>query len=109
MTTKSKTKSKAPTKSEPAPKQGYAGHKVGSRKSIIHELFDREGEETAWTRGIKMGLQQSSLRTWIGHWRRSAKPATAKKKAVKSKPTAKVKTNSAAAPTTKPEAATAAA
>jgi hypothetical protein len=79
--------------------EGYRRqHKAGSRKSTVHELFDREGDETAWTRGLKIGLKEATLRTWFAHWRRQAKPAKAKK-------TAKSKTNSVVAPTSKPEAA----
>ena len=32
-------------------------NKAGSRKGTIHELFDQQGEEVAWTRGIKIGLK----------------------------------------------------
>jgi hypothetical protein len=46
----------------------YKNHKAGSRKSTIHELFDTEGREVAWTRGIKMGLAENSLRSWFGTW-----------------------------------------
>jgi hypothetical protein len=95
---KTKTQPKAtPVKSVQAAKlaEGY-GHKVGSRKSVIHELFDREDEQTAWVRGKKIGLKETTLRTWFAFWRRSAKPATAKK-------ATKVKTNSVNPP--KPDVA----
>jgi hypothetical protein len=98
----SKTKGKPKVQAKPpTPDAAYAGHKPGSRKSVIHELFDRQDEQTAWVRGKKIGLKETTLRTWFAFWRRSAKPATAKKAA---------KTNSVAAPTTtKPEVATPAA
>ena len=105
MTTRKNTakgKAKTPAKSVQAakPTEGYRGHKVGSRKATIHELFDREGDDTAWTRGLKIGLKEATLRTWFAHWRRQTKPAPAKKKGAK--------TNSVTAPTTKPEAVAAA-
>jgi hypothetical protein len=92
--TKTKPKSKAkvsgiPDTSKP---QAYARHKPGSRKSTIHQLFDSEGPETAWTRGIKMGLQLSTLRGWFAAWRRDTDAPKLKEK--KQKP----QTNSAAAP-----------
>jgi hypothetical protein len=108
ITGKGKTKPKARAKAAPAKSvrtakpvmEGYRRqHKAGSRKSTIHELFDREGDETAWTRGLKIGLKEATLRTWFAHWRRQAKPAKGKK-------TAKSKTNSVAAPTSKSGAAT---
>jgi hypothetical protein len=110
VTGKGHTKPKVQDKGAPAKSlrtakpvmEGYRRqHKAGSRKSTIHELFDREGDETAWTRGLKIGLKEATLRTWFAHWRRQAKPAKGKK-------TAKSKTNSLAAPTTKPDAAAAA-
>jgi hypothetical protein len=112
--TKTKTKPKAPAKSvqtkatpvksvqEAKPAEGYAGHKVGSRKATIHELFDKEGDDVAWTRGKKTGLKETTLRTWFAFWRRSAKPATAKK-------ATKVKNNSVNPPVSKSEAVPAAA
>lgn len=69
---------------------GYKGHKVGSRKGTIHELFDREGADTAWTRGLKMKLKESTLRSWLQSWggskpKAKAKPAPNAKKATKVK------------------------
>ena len=80
MTSKTKSKPKAkaaPVQAKPA--EGYAGHKVGSRKGMIHQLHDREGVEVAWTRGLKMGLKENTLRTWFGTWARQSKKTTAKK------------------------------
>jgi hypothetical protein len=51
-------------------------------------LFDTEGRETAWVRGIKLGLSENSLRSWFGFWSREAGTARVKKGA---KVTAKVK------------------
>jgi hypothetical protein len=75
-------------KMEAQAKQGYAGHKPGSRKGVIHQLWDTEGPETAWTRGIKLGLAEGTLRNWFGYWtRQSGKkpPAMPKSKPVKAK------------------------
>jgi hypothetical protein len=73
---------------------GYQAHKAGSRKGTIHELHDKEGAEVAWTRGLKMGLKQSTLRTWFAFWARQGNDAAAKK----------VRTNSAAAPINRSDA-----
>ena len=55
------------------PEQGYKDHKPGSRKGVIHQLFDEEGDDTAWTRGKREGLKESTLRGWFAAWR-SEKP-----------------------------------
>lgn len=44
-----------------------------SRKSKVRELFDEQGPDAAWTLGAKLGLKQSSLRSWFSTWRRLAK------------------------------------
>jgi hypothetical protein len=66
------SKSKKPkVKEVEMSEQGYLNHKPGSRKAAIHQLFDQEGPEVAWMRGLKMGLQPGSLRTWFSHWAKS--------------------------------------
>jgi hypothetical protein len=69
---KSKPKIKSKPKSAPATtaEPGYAGHTAGSRKGTIHELFDKEGEDVAWTRGLKVGLKQGTLRSRFAAWKR---------------------------------------
>lgn len=61
------------TKTKPAAK-----HKEGSRKSKVHALFDQEGQDAAWTLGIKLKLAQSTLRAWFATWRREAQPVRKK-------------------------------
>jgi hypothetical protein len=96
MTIKAKAKSDKPTtkaSNKPVIKnvkemtEGYKGHKPNSRKGQLHELYDKEGPEVAWTRGLKMGLSENSLRSWFRVWRGSAsKPAkVAKPKVAKVK------------------------
>ena len=73
--------------------KGYKGHVAGSRKATIHELYDREGAGTAWTRGLKMKLKEGTLRSWFGQWQRTSpkrtpagkKPAVPMAKAEKNK------------------------
>ncbi|HZC55695.1 MAG TPA: hypothetical protein VE396_06550 [Xanthobacteraceae bacterium] len=73
MSTANSAKSKAQAKaSPPAGAEGYKGHKPGSRKETIHQLYDREGADTAWTRGRKMKLAEGTLRSWFGQWQRGA-------------------------------------
>jgi hypothetical protein len=57
-------------------KQGYGSHLEGSRKGKVHELFDKQGAEAAWTLGLKLGLKQGTLRSWFGQWRRESEKAT---------------------------------
>jgi hypothetical protein len=106
MTTKKQPKAPA------TPAAGYAGHKAGSRKGLIHQLYDTEGVDVAWTRGRKAGLQESTLRTWFVVFRRAqgkgkdqvkappVKKATPKKKS-------KAPTNKATPAQAKPNGGTA--
>jgi hypothetical protein len=52
---KSKPKSTKPatklSKAATASEQTYGTHKEGSRKGKVHELFDKEGPEAAWSLG----------------------------------------------------------
>jgi hypothetical protein len=68
------------------PPQGYKQHVEGSRKSKVHQLYDKEGPEAAWTLGLKLKLKEGSLRNWFGVWRRDGK----KGKTAKPKPEPKV-------------------
>jgi hypothetical protein len=99
-------------------KTGYKNHMAGSRKGVIHELFDKEGMEVAWTRGRKMGLKESSLRSWFARWGGGKKPAPKVSKPATAKPEvkpkaakkpAKVAKVKAEAPAAKPDGAAAAA
>jgi hypothetical protein len=82
MTIKAKLKPNAKAMSKPATKgkvkamtkegEGYKHHKAGSRKGVLHELFDSEGRETALVRGKKMGLADATLRAWTATWAREA-------------------------------------
>ena len=84
-------KSKAPAT---APEKGAnvmdaRGHKQGSRKSRVHQVWAEQDEATAFTLGQKLKLKTATLHSWFGHWRRagkSAKPAKTEKK-VAAKPT----------------------
>jgi hypothetical protein len=68
---------------------GYRSHKEGSRKGKVHELFDKQGPEAAWTLGLKLKLKQGTLRSWFAAWAK----ATGKK----AKPISVAKTKKAAA------------
>ena len=63
MTTKTAEKKEA---------KGYKNHQEGSRKGKVHSLYDREGEDAAWTLGRKLKLKEASLRSWFGQWRRES-------------------------------------
>jgi hypothetical protein len=71
-----------------------AKQETTSRKSKVRDLYNREGAEAAFVLGTKLKLKPSTLRTWIGTWRRDAAKATPKPPAKKSVTAA---TNKAAA------------
>ncbi len=83
------------TKATQAPR-----HKEGSRKAKVHDLFDRQGQDAAWTLGLKLKLAQGTLRSWFGTWRREATP-------VKRKPAKQIAKSKAAKPTSTSKAAAA--
>lgn len=69
MATKAATKSTEPNTGDKCYKQ----HIPGRRKGKVHELFDKEGPEAAWTLGRKLRLKESTLRSWFGQWKRTDK------------------------------------
>jgi hypothetical protein len=77
------------TDSKKDEKAGYKGHKVGSRKGVVHQLYDEQGAEVAWTRGLKLKLKESSLRSWFSRWGEPAKVSKPAAKATKPKPASK--------------------
>ena len=92
---KSKPKPKGKAKAAPgkAPAKGYKDHIEGSRKGKVHELYDSQGSDGAWTLGLKLGLKQGTLRSWFAQWHRAsgatkpaAKASPAKKDAAEGKP-----------------------
>ena len=87
--TKSATK---PSSTARAPEHSFGGHKEGSRKAKVHELFKKEGPESAWVLGLKLKLKEGTLRSWFAAWKR---PQSDGKE--------KVKTYSAVMPATTPE------
>jgi hypothetical protein len=58
----------------------YKNHKLGSRKSKVHEAFDKKGSEVAWTLGQRLKLKEGTLRSWFGAWARDTGKATPAKK-----------------------------
>src|SRR5687768_6993148 len=68
----SKSASQAVTKA-------YKEHAAGSRKGKVHELYDKQGAEAAWTLGAKLGFKEGTLRSWFGVWKRDGAAAAAAK------------------------------
>lgn len=62
---KAKPAAKAKTK---ATGDGYKGHREGSRKGKVHEAYDDKGPEAAMKLADKLGIAESSARSWIGSW-----------------------------------------
>jgi hypothetical protein len=67
------TKTAAKPVGSTARETGYKQHMPGRRKGKVHELFDKEGPEAAWTLGRKLRLKENTLRSWFGQWKRSSK------------------------------------
>jgi hypothetical protein len=66
------------TTTSTANSRGYKGHVEGSRKAKVHELYDKQGAEAAWTLGLKLKLKQGTLRSWFSAWhqkKNSTRPA----------------------------------
>jgi hypothetical protein len=100
MTSKRTTRAKTNTVTATG---GYLSHKPGRRKGKVHEVFDEEGPDVAWTRGRKLGLKESTLRSWFASWKRTG---TMKGGTAKSKAKAPTKSQAkASAPEKAPEAA----
>jgi hypothetical protein len=97
-TAKGKPKPKAtkpatkPSSAARAPEHSFGGHKEGSRKGKVHQLFDEQGAEAAWVLGLKLKLKEGTLRSWFAAWKR---PLSDSKE--------KVKTDSAVTAVTTPE------
>lgn len=67
----SKTKSTKPaTKLSMAAMAPERGHKEGSRKGKVHQLFNEQGAEAAWVLGLKLKLKEGTLRSWFAAWKR---------------------------------------
>ena len=50
-----------PSTTVKAPEHSFVGHKEGSRKAKVHELFKKEGPESAWVLGLKLKLKEGTL------------------------------------------------
>ena len=92
MTAKKSKPKAAPAKSSPEKGTGIdaRGHKHGSRKSKVHEVWETEDEATAFVLGRKLQLKDDTLRSWFAGWR--TKPAShkvAKPKVTEKKPETK--------------------
>lgn len=75
MATKTSTK---PAEQKNVQTKGYKQHLPGRRKGKVHQLFDKEGAEAAWTLGRRLKLKEGTLRSWFAQWRRT--PANQKSK-----------------------------
>jgi hypothetical protein len=48
----------------------YPGHRKGSRKGAVHQVFDAKGAEAAYRAGRQRRLKESTLRSWFSSWGR---------------------------------------
>ena len=69
------TAKKQPTTKKPTPankpEKGYRDHLAGSRKGGVHEAFDKKGADAALALGIKLKLKGSTVKSWMGAWKRA--------------------------------------
>jgi hypothetical protein len=73
-------------------KEGYKGHRVGSNKGKVHEIFDTKGKDAAVKKAVSLGLEETTARTWCSSWAAGKKKkvaAPAKKAATKTAKKAK--------------------
>jgi hypothetical protein len=83
---------KKPSTAAMASEQRYGGHKEGSRKARVHQLFDGQGAGAGWVLGLKLQLKQTTLRSWFAAWKR-----------VRGRSKNKIETNSSTPPAVKPD------
>lgn len=62
-----------------------------SRKQRVRKLFDEQGQEVAWTNGLRLKLKEGTLRTWFAAWRREGEAK--KSPPAKSKPVHQIATS----------------
>jgi hypothetical protein len=55
-------------------------HKAGSRKGQVHDVFNQKGSDEAVTVGVKLGLKEGTVRSWVKEWSRGT-PVTVKRAA----------------------------
>jgi hypothetical protein len=70
--------------------KGYKGHVAGSRKGKVHEAYDRQGGDAAFTLAQKLGLKPSTARAWMAFWKRTDPPKVTSKPPKKPKAAAEV-------------------
>ncbi|MGY2905255.1 hypothetical protein [Bradyrhizobium sp. URHC0002] len=74
MTAKKTTAKKAKKKTTPKTKsngngEGYKGHRPGSIKEQLHQLFDRHGAEKARPLALKLGAAAGTINTSFSQFR----------------------------------------
>lgn len=57
-----------------------SNHRDGSRKSRIHRIFDAKGADVAMRVGKRIGLKDTTLRSWFSQFRSHARVASANEK-----------------------------
>lgn len=82
--------------------EGYKGHRVGSNKGKVHQVFDEKGKDAAIKKAEALDIQTSTARTWCSTW--SKGKASKKKAAAPAKTAKKAAPKKAAAPAKKPAA-----
>ena len=59
------TKPKPPTKAK-----GHRGIVAGTKKEQVAKVYDEKGREAAIEKGLALELRETTLKSWIGTWRR---------------------------------------
>lgn len=63
-----KTSKKTPAKTPAAKSTGYKGHRAGSNKEKIHQLFDKFGADKAYPMACKL-VAESTVNTSFSQFR----------------------------------------
>jgi len=58
------------TRSKKAKRTLVLNHVDGSRKSKVHARFDAKGPEVAFAYGVRVGLKESTLKSWFVQFRK---------------------------------------
>ena len=68
QTVKAKPKPKSPVKAK-----GHRGIVAGTKKEQIAKLYDEKGRDAAIEKGLALELKETTLKSWIGAWKREDK------------------------------------
>lgn len=81
--------------------EGYKGHRVGSNKGKVHQVFDDKGKDAAIKKAVSLDIMETTARTWCSAWGSAKKKPVAKKAKAPAKVAKKAAKKAAKAPAKK--------